>query len=159
MTSSELNDWFKADNVCARMNTRPRTIRSVKARANTSTLQRWAMWHFLLAIVITILWGLTACQAPVKNGCVIQAVGFQDALIAKGELDKNQTWNELLFVKRVGNPIRHCVNIFRSKAGRYYWHDADHGSTQLQGITAANVMNPEKVAAAISPQITYADYE
>lgn len=110
--------------------------------AQKTKLQRVSFCLFLIALVIAMMWGLTGCgtfNPPTKNGCVIDGIGYQDALIAQDKLDRNHTWNRLLFVTNGGQ--RHCLNIFRSKAGVYYWHDARRGSSYLQGITAKSVGN------------------
>lgn len=115
--------------------------------------------HFLLAILIAMVGFCSGCETfkpEVRNSCVIDAVGFQQALIAQDRLDRNHTWNKLLIIRLpAGN---HCVNIFRNVEGVYFWHDAKYGSTELRGVTEKQENNPRIIASLISPNISYAEY-
>lgn len=98
-----------------------------------------------------------ASRTKIVGGCMVEAVAFQDAIIADNELSKNpKRWSRLLIAEYYKNNklVCHVMVIYNDNNGNFYAYDK-RGSFDIKKET---VYNPLLVAKQVIPFVTMAMY-
>ncbi len=86
-------------------------------------------------------------RPQLKNGCLIEAIGAQEALEAKTKLGDN-IWSQVLVVTWYNGEkdISHAYTVFNDRNGQIWAYDCFHGSKKIIG----DANDPMKVAKQLN---------
>jgi len=119
---------------------------------------------FFLCLALVVILGLLPNYSVkpqeediiLNNGCLIYAIQYQHALIAKKILNDSDVWAKVILYKQLGAKAGHAVTLYIYKNSTYIY-DPAFASYQLAQFP---VYNPYKVAKMMHPMsdIVWAEY-
>jgi len=120
------------------------------------------LFYCLLCLIIIL--GILPNYAPIqkkediilKNGCLIYAIQYQNALIAKNILNESDVWAKIILYKLKGAKSGHAVTLYIYKNSTYVY-DPAFASYQLAHFP---IYNPYKIIELMHPmdEVLWVEY-